>query len=34
MLRSCMKLLLDENLPTQLKNDFLEFEVFPNRDKT
>ncbi len=28
-----MKLLLDENLPKRLKNDFAEYEIFTVRDK-
>lgn len=33
MLLSCMRLLLDENLPKRLKQDFPEHEVFTIRDK-
>lgn len=33
MLLNCMRLLLDENLPKRLKQDFPEHEVFTIRDK-
>lgn len=33
MLLNCMRLLLDENLPKRLKQDFPEHEVFTVRDK-
>lgn len=33
MLPNCMRLLLDENLPKRLKNDFPGHEVYTVRDK-